>query len=214
MVELVQSQKVLDDLEQAVHFTHRARSKSHRDLLRGLFVTHNFSVSNANIDHNALLPGGNIKPTTFTTSIGVTGVAATGIICEFGDNVSGFKVAIDSNIMYVAAGDNAGAGGIDGNVALGQLAEVGASAELCIAVNPGNGKVRLWVNGTRRLTLNAGQQFGNSGVWASTNNGSVGAAQAGASSTTRGQAIIAAPTDFVLIEAFRMFNGQLPKNFG
>lgn len=197
----------LDEFGQAGHFNSRERVRSFRDVASGLFATQNFGVSQVDLDTDAYFGDRNL-PITITTAIEITGAAADGLLWEFGGSIDGIKLAINSGTLYAAAGDNAGDGGVDGNWADASIDTVGARLYTAFAHCPGTGRLRVWVNG--EMVIRATAVAPPLDQWAGTNNGSVGEAESG-SSTTRGQLITTAPVDFALIEPCKVFYKQLPR---
>ena len=215
MVEQVEQLATLNEREQAGYFYARARTRSFRDVSRELFRTHDFGVEAATVSTAAVFPSAiRSAPVTFSTTIEITGAAAAGLICEFGDNTNGLKIQIAAGNTFGACAGNATAASVDGVDAtqiIAGLGEIGSRHHIVVAVNPGNGKLRAWVNGVITLRAQAATPPLLGTQWSSDADGSVGAAQA--TSSTLRLAETTAPTDFALVAPFRVFARQLPRHF-
>lgn len=200
---------------EAALFHAREKRRGRLDPFFNLQRTHLFGVTESDIDTDGVF-GARNRPITFRTAIRITGAAASGLVFEFGDDTAGAKLGVDSGTFYLAAGnaDELQTDGVDGSVVNARLDENGALLRLTVAIDPGDGKVRLWVDDNIVLRLNGGEAFA-SGVWTSTNNGSIGAAHAGAASTQRfaPPTINGAPSDFDMVAPFEVAVGQLPRQF-
>lgn len=82
-----------------------------------------------------------------------------------------------------------------------------------VAILPGEGRIRLWVNGEE---VERGQAVNSalSGGWSSIQSGSFAAAPQGAVISSVPVAARITPTEFSVIEPLVVYNGQLPKQFG
>lgn len=212
MTDALKPQKPIDnDQEQAVYYFARERRGSLDDPVEKLFRTHGpLGVNVASVDTGTIFPS-RVLPITFATTILTSGVAASGIVFEFGDSTTGLKLAVDSGSIYVAAGDAAGNDGIAGSVIVPAVSVSGAKLELRLAIRPGSGEVRLFIDGDHALRLvTAAADMANG--WASTAAGAIGAAQQG-TSTQRGQTINGAPSDFALVESLSVYQNQIPRQF-
>ena len=214
MADTVQPIKELSEQEQAAYFRARSRTRSFRDPAKGLFRTHRLTgaaaIPIATIDTDAIFPSRD-RPITFVAEVGITGAAAAGIIWEFGDSTTGAKLAISAGSLFIAAGAAAGNAGADDSIAIAALGEIGAGLLITVAINPGNGKVRVWIDDDVVIRANGVSQMTNG--WTAIENGALASAHA-TSSTQRGQAINTAPADFILTRPLDAFQGQLPRQFG
>lgn len=212
MGETLRPLKQFDEEEQVRYFYSRERTRSLRDPTKNLFRTHLFGVQETVVDTDGVF-GTRDRLITFGTSIAVDSLTApAGIIMEFGSSSVGTKLALSGTTLFVAAGNATGTDGVDDSVSLASLGEVGAIHDLVLAISPGDGKIRLFVNGDIVIRLEGGEQFV-SGVWTDAEDGAIGSAQAGGSSTQRGQTINGTPVDFSLIQRMKVFQGQLPRQF-
>lgn len=210
---MVETVMPLNKQKQAIHFYARSRTRSFREPALGLFKTHQFTgavtIPIATIDTSASFPDLD-RPITLTTEIEITGASAAGIVWEFGSSAQGAKLAIDSGSLFLAAGDDAGADGVDGSIAIAALGVTGARLLLTVAINPGKGQARLWIDDQTALRLNGDPMLTNS--WTDIGDGALASAQAG-TSTQRGQTINGAPVDFLLTRPLDVFQGQIPRQF-
>lgn len=218
MAEIVVSHKPIDnEREQAGFFYARDRSRSFRDLTKGLFKTHDFGIVDAAIDTDLVFPD-TAKPVTFSTKIEITGAAPAGMIFEFGSTASAVALGITVAAgLQAVAGDGgvADPAGVDGAVADDIITTLGARLALVFAINPGAGKAVLFINGqvALRLTNSAFTSDEFADNIATTSDGSVASAITGTTSA-RVTWTDQAPVDFALVEPVRAYIGQLPKHFG
>ena len=202
----------LNELEQAVYHHSRKRTRSLRDIAKGLTRTHRFDITEATVLTGDVFPS-RARPMTMTTEIEITGVAATGLLFEFGSSTTGIKLAVDLGSLFFAAGDVAvGDGGIDGSVVIPALDVVGARLQVAVAISPGLGQARIWVDGllVARIQNTPAVKLTNDN-WSDTGSGSIAAIQNGTSNSR--VAITAAPVDFEMVERLSVYMGQLPKAF-
>lgn len=214
MVDTVTPIKILDEQEQAIYFYSRSRTRSFREPSNGLFRTHRFSgavtIPVSTIVTSVSFPDLD-RLITLSAEIEVSGASASGIIWEFGSSTQGAKLAIDSGSIFLSAGDVSGSGGVDGSVAVAALGITEARMLLTVAINPGKGQARLWIDDQIALRLNSvSAMLDNS--WTDSADGALLSAQSG-TSTQRGQAINGAPVDFFGVRPLDVFQGQIPRQF-
>ena len=177
----------------------------------GLHQTHSFPAGTTPIDVGASFPVRD-RPVTLALRLAATAAGATGVVLELGSSTSGVKVDVDAGSVFVAAGDGSGGGGVGGSFdASGLLGAVGRVIPVVLAISPGDGRIKLFVDGAAVLRLDGGQAMGG-GAWAADSDGSYGAATVG-TANTRASAVSAAPTNFELVSPLSVFVGQLPLQF-
>lgn len=215
MGEALTPLRALSEQEQVAYFYSRSRTRSFRDPAKGLYRTHvidgGAAIPVATIDTDVLFPIRD-RQITLVTEI-ETGVTPTalGIVWEFGSSVQGAKLAINDDTIFLAGGNAAGDEGVDGSIVVPALQEDNACFLLTVAITPGAGEMRLFIDATLVLRLNGVDPFTND-EWADTEDGSLGSAEA-TSSTQRGQTLNGAPVDFTLIRPLSVFQGQIPRQF-
>jgi len=190
------------------------RSRSFRDVAKGMHRTHRLGISGA-IATTSFPAATLSRPITFQTQIEVTGLAAEGIVFEFGDSTTGVKVWLEgADTIAAAAGDGGGASntGTDGNVIIAALGDVGFRADIVAAFSPGEGAMRVWVNGQLVIRLASNNPW-TSNSWAASSAGVVGGIQNGTSNSRSAVNINTAPVDFAIVRQLEAFVGQLPKQF-
>lgn len=212
MVETVQPLKELNELEQAALFHTRESTRGRRDPTKELFRTALLGVQDAAVDTGAFFPDRD-RPVTFATEIETSGATPSGNIFEFGDSTSGIQLGLNDDTLSFAAGNGAaGTDGIDDSIIVPSLAIVGARHHLVVAVNPGQGKGRVWINGILALRVQNDPAVALlNGVWASNAMGAIADAQNGTSNLRVTDN--AAPSNFALVKPFTVFMGQVPRQF-
>lgn len=109
------------------------------------------------------------KPLTIAFTAKRTG-AANGVIFEIGSSVRGICIAADGGDLLIAAG--AGAGDSDNAVSYvyADILPLNQSARVVVEIIPGNGRVRIFVNGLGPVYAQAvNESFG--GAYADSGNG-------------------------------------------
>lgn len=214
MVDTVTPIKALDEQEQAVFFYARSRTRSFREPSNGLFKTHRFTgaitIPIATIVTNDVFPDLD-RVITLSTEIEISGASASGIVWEFGSSTQGAKLAIDSGSIFLSAGDVSGNGGVDGSVSIAALGITEARMLLTVAINPGKGQARLWIDDQVALRLDSVSGMLNNS-WTDSEDGALLSAQSG-TSTQRGQTINGAPVDFFGVRPLDVFQSQIPRQF-
>lgn len=218
MTEIIQSHKPLNnDREQAGYYHARNRSRSFRDVTKGLFKTHDFGVANTDIDTDVVFPD-RTRPITFHTQLGISDTLPEGMICEFGGATTGFAMSYAFTGILWAVGDGTASSntGADGEILFTDVPAFisdGALVDLTVAILPGKGEIRIWVNGAMKVRAQAAAgNFGDPSEWTGTGNGSVGSAQADAT-TQRRSFDVTTPNGFALVKPFKVFMGQIPRFF-
>ena len=166
-----------------------------------------------------VFPNATLRPITFKTAIRITadGTQAAehrGLVFEFGGTGRGFAVWVGDQTIGLAVGQTTGGATVAEFVFdNGAVFVDGAEFELVVAANPGNGKARMWANGTEvgRATATNGNF---NGAWAGTNQGSFAATFAGGQVHGGVPAISQiAPDGFAVIEPLSAYVGQIPRHF-
>lgn len=189
----------------------RYHSRERRLSLQGvpeLFGTHRYPIPTAAISAGSFVEFA--EPTTFTTSIRITGATPAGLIFEIGDGTTAIAAWIDDDEITLRAGNS----GDDAAIATftnptGTL-EIGREFKLVCAVRPGSGRVRLWSASeeiARATAVNGQFPAG----WAADSVGAFAAAAAGALPADVAQT--GAPSDFDVIQPLLAFAGQVPRHF-
>ncbi len=213
MAEQIISPEVEAERLQAILHAARARRRSNAGAA-GLFRTHLFRGSTAmavaDINTTAAFVDRN-EPVTFRTAIRITGASPTGLVFEFGGATRGAGIGVLGAIIALTAGatGNAHATAVFTNPA---AFEVGEEIQLLAAIDPGNGKVRLWGNNGKELARATAVDGSFGGTWAGSDNGSFAAIASGAVAV---DLILSnqAPVDFEVIEPLSVYNGSLPLHF-
>lgn len=193
----------------------RDRTKSLRDIMSGLYPTHNLGLADANITVASVFPVRN-RPVTFSTEIEVTNANPSGLIFEFGSSARGIKLGVaNAKIQYAAGDGDAGTEVTIGSIAIPTItATPGYRFKIVLAINPGNGKARLWVNGQIKVRSEPTPASGlEGGEWADSGAGSVGSAEQGTSNPRTDDVITTAPSGFALVAPVKVAMGQLPRQF-
>ncbi len=186
-------------------------SRERRKSLAGipdLFWTHNYAIPTATLPA-ASFP---VRDTliTFWTVIRITGATPTGLIFEIGNSTTGIAAWIDDNEVSFRAGDagaaDRGLATFDNTVSLPNTLEL----DLVFAVRPGDGRVRIWGNGTEiaRGTASGGQLPNG---WGASSDGAFAAAATGTIPADVTQS--GAPSNFDVIQSLSVFVGQVPQHF-
>ena len=149
-------------------------------------------------------------PVTFRTAIRITAAAPAGLIFELGDGAAAIAAWVDGNELSLRAGDAAaadrGIATFDTTVDL----PVGLELDLTFAVNPGDGRVRIWGDG-KELARGAATNGQLPSGWASSSNGAFAAAAVGALPADVTQTV--APTNFDVVQPLSAFVNQVPRHF-
>ncbi len=214
MAEAIQPFQEGTEQNQAVRFYSRARRRSLAGLDR-MFRTHRFvgtteigvePIATSSVFSNL---GGSI---TFKTSIRIDANAGvhTGIVFEFGAGSRGCGLFLeDDRITWRAGGlSTIGATAIFLN---GAELPPGLELELVVAVNSGNGKVRMWGNGAELARDQAAAGALTVG-WTGTGTGTFAKLPANVVSEIPVGARVA-PDGFTVIEPLSAYVGQLPRHF-
>lgn len=210
MTEILQQFKELSEQEQAAYSYARGRTRSFRDPTKGLFRTHRFGVAEASITTADVFPS-RTTPVTFCTEIAVAGLP-TGVVFEFGTGPVGTILAVnDGNLEFAAGSSGAGNGISSLTIAVPGLNVSGSAHHIVVAVNPGSGKGRIWVDGIMRGRIENIPPAQFASGWSSLGPGSVGSAVAG--SANLDVPTNTAPNNFILIKPFEVFMGQVPRQF-
>ena len=91
---------------------------------------------------------------------------------------------------------------------------VGALFELVVAARPGDGRVRIWSNGTELARSTASSDgFGVANSWSADSNGSFAAAAQGTVVPDVPAASQGAPNGFTVVEPLSVYVGQVPRHF-
>ena len=199
--------KPFDAVEQAVYFHSRERRRS----LAG--VPEMFRTRFSGIPVTPVLatefPSRDVL-FAFWTAVRITGATPTGLIFELGDATTAIAAWIDDNEINLRAGDAAaadrGLAQFDNVASLPNTIEL----DLVFAVRPGDGRVRIWGNGTeiaRGVATNGQLTNG----WAASSNGAFAAAAVGALPADVTQT--GAPTNFEVIQPMSVYVGQVPRHF-
>jgi len=201
----------LTEWEQAASYHARERTRSFRNPAIDLDKSRSFISGAGTIDVPAEITDHGLQglPATFETEIQITGLAASGLVFEFGDAVTGIKVCLDSDTFSIVAGDAAGNAGVDiSDIAIGKLGLIGSILHLVIAVNPGKRQLRFWIDGKLRGRADSVAAMTNG--WTGTGDGSVGEAAEGAMVSRGTPDITTAPSDFT-VSPLNVYWKQLPK---
>ncbi len=156
----------------------------------------------------ASFPGIN-SPITFWTSIRITGASPNGLIFGMGTSSRSIAAWVDGDKLTFRAGDTAeddrGFAEFDNTVTL----PVGLELDLVFAVRPGDGRVRIWGNGTEiaRDTAVNGQMTSG---WMESGDG---AFAAGAGDLSDDVTQTDEPSDFDVIQPMSSYAGQVPRHF-
>lgn len=192
---------------QAVHFNSRERRRS----LAGVpekFRTHELPIPTSPVLATQF-PARDI-PITFRTAIRVTAATPVGLIFELGDATTAIAAWLDDTTINIRAGDAAAADrGIATFTPAGGLT-LTLMLDLLIAVRPGDGRVRIWGNGTelaRGVASNGQLPNG----WAASSNGAFAAAAVDALPADVTQT--GAPSNFDVIAPLSVYVGQVPRHF-
>lgn len=149
-------------------------------------------------------------PVTFKTVIRITGATPAGLVFEIGDVTTAMALWIDDSLIKVRAGDALAAdralASFDNTVSL----PIGLELDIVASVRPGDGRIRLWLNGRERARDTAVNGQLPNGT-ASSSDGAFAAAAVGALPSDVTQT--GAPTSFDVVEPLSMYYGQVPRHF-
>jgi len=210
------------DLDQSVIFSAGERRKSlagFPDMFRNMRIFGDTVMAVANIDTNARFPS-RTGVITFKTAIRIlegTGVGSDehrGLVFEFGDAAIGAALWVGDSTIGFHAGEDGTVNGatalFDNTVELPETLEL----ELLCAVRPGDGRVRMWGNGTELARSTASSNtFGALGTWTAAADGSFAAAKQGAVVADVPAVSDQAPSGFQVIEPLSVFVGKVPRHF-
>ena len=198
--------KAFDAVEQAVYFHSRERRRSlagvpelFKDMLLPIPTTPFVINRYPDVD----------RPGTLRTAIRVTGAAPTGLIFEIGNATTALAIWVDDSIIGCRMGDTGDDAAIalfDNTISL----PIGIELDIVVAVRPGDGRIRMWFNGTERARATAVNGALPNGVSANSN-GAFASAAIGpvpADVTQSGN-----PTNFDVIEPLSIYRGQVPRHF-
>lgn len=188
---------------------YHARKRLRSFLVPDLHKTHLIAES-ASLDTGALFPVRAI-PITLHAKIRITG-APEGLVFEFGGSTRGMALWLETDKIGFHAGVSGTASGADAIYDHGGTLPTGLTADLVAAAIPGNGQVRLWMNG-HEIARGAASNGTFSATWGTNNGGSF--AQA-VNSTTVGIVPIGsqvAPTNFDVISNLSVYVGSVPRHF-
>lgn len=181
-----------------------------------LFRTHRIrgasAMAVASIDTGAIFPS-RAGFVTFKTAIRITENSGEhrGIVFEFGDSTTAVALWVGDQTVGFHAGD---AGDADGATALfnnGAELPVGAEYSLVAAVRPGDGRVRLWANGTEVARAQATNEA--ISAWAADSAGAFAAAVQGTVVADVPAISQGAPAGFDVIEPLSVYINQIPRHF-
>ena len=214
MVATLQPLKALSEREQAVYFHSRERRKSLAGIPE-LHRTHRIfggtEMAIANIATAVVFPVRNTL-ITFKTAIRITAADPTGLVFELGSSSRAIAVWVDNNLLRARAGSAATFDSARATFNNTVDLPIGLEMEIIVAVRPGDGRIRLWGNGTeldRDTSVNG--DFGTPSNWAAGSAGSFAAAVQG--TTTADVSQTGAPTNFEVIEPLSVYMGQVPRHF-
>lgn len=156
------------------------------------------------------------KVMTFAIAVVKTATASDGIVYEFGNPTGGLALWFEQDgIMRFCAGRGTGAP-TQGVTMQVMNPPVGRRMRVVAAVNPGDGKARVWVDGDLKAAAQA--SAGNmGGGWTDNANGRVnGAAGPGAPNNTSDRIPTAsriALANVSIIAPLKLYHNQLPRTF-
>lgn len=217
MVEALQQFQEGTDLNQAFRFHSRERRRSLLGMPEMHRTHHIFgaSMAVAALDTDAIFPARSTL-VTFLTAIRITDNAGEhrGLVFEFGDTARGAALWIEDERIGFHAGAT---GTVDGADAIfDNTAElpVGLELSLVVAVRPGDGRIRMWGNGTEIARgVASGGDFG-PGDWAAIEDGSFASAPAtGVVPDVPATSRVAPDDGFEVIEPLSVYVGQVPRHF-
>lgn len=214
MPEALQRLKSFNETEQVVYFHSRERRLSKVDPAKGLFRTHLFAIPTDPLPTasfpNALLAA----PATFRTRIEITG-ATLGTVFEFGDSTAGIAVALDSQNIFFAAGNGGVAHAESALITFdnGAAWPVGLLLDIVAATIPGEGTIRLWLNGDNVAKAQAASSVFTNGRWADQSNGSFNAAPNGTINLDIPVGSRIAPSGFSAVQPLNVYARQRPRDY-
>ena len=207
------------DVEDRVVFHHAVRRRLSLagvpEMFRTMQIFGGTAMAVADIDTGAIFPS-RTTPITFRTAIEITANAGVhkGLVFEFSGSDIGAALWIGDQTIGFHAGED---GTVNGATALfDNTAElpVGLLMDLVVAIRPGDGRVRMWGNGTELARAVASSNtFGVAGTWAEDSNGSFAAAPQGTIIVDVPAASQVAPGGFTVIEPLSVYVGQVPRHF-
>lgn len=216
MADALSPLKRLNDLEQAVYFHSRERRKSlagMMELFRDFRIYGVTDMPQPTINATSFPDRGG--PVTFHTAIRIVENSGVhkGLIFEIGSTDSGAAAWVGDQTI----GFHAGTGGtVNGATALfdnGSELPVGLELDLVFSAVPGNGKVRVWANGTELVRSQASGGAFSPRRWASPNQGSFASAPNGLVIGDVPAASRIAPNGFEVIEPLSIYIKQKPRHF-
>jgi hypothetical protein len=212
----------LTELEQVIYFQARERRKSlagFPDMFRNMRIFGNTVMEVANIDTTAIFPSLS-TPISFKTAIRIlagTGAGLDehrGLIFEFGDATIGTALWVGDSTIGFHAGED---GVVNGATALfDNITELpeGLELEIIASVRPGDGRVRVWGNGTELSRSTASSDtFGAAGTWTAASAGSFASVAQGTIIPDVPVISQGAPSGFEVIEPLSVFVGKVPRFF-
>lgn len=169
--ELLEEELLLQ-LDPAVLHAMRERRRSFADPAKGLLRTHAFVQAASPFNDGAAFPAKD-RQVTFAVDVRRDDTGARGVVAELGDSTTGLAIWVPNGGTDISA--CAGDVGADGVTVTAEdvLAANGQLASVVVSVIPGNGKMRIWVNGA---LMAAGEASGGSlpNGWAADENGGIG----------------------------------------
>jgi hypothetical protein len=138
-------------------------------------------------------------------------------VFEFGNIGQGAAVWIGDQTIGFTAGENDAINGATVIFDNGAPWPTGLELDIVVAVRPGDGQIRMWLNGKEFDNLlqefSRTQTFGSLGTWAADANGSFALGPAGNTNTNVPSASRIAPSGFDVIEPLSAYAKQLPQHF-
>lgn len=204
------------DQARLYHFRERRRSLAGiPEMARTVQLFGDAVIEIADIDTGVQFPA-RTSPVTFKTAVRILANAGVhrGLVFELGDAAIGTALWLGDQTIGFHSGED---GTVNGATALfDNLAElpVGALFELVAAVSPGDGRVRVWSNGTELVrSVASSGGFGAAGSWAADANGSFASIVQGAIVPDVPAISQIAPNGFTVIEPLSVYVGQVPRHF-
>ncbi len=208
-----------DDGLSRVVFHHAVRRRLSLAGVPEMFRTHQIfggtAMAVADIDTGEIFPS-RTTPITFRTAFEITENAGVhkGLVFEFsGTNIGAALWLGDQTIGFHAGED----GTVNGATALFDNTvelPVGLLMDLVVAIRPGDGRVRMWGNGTELARAVASSNtFGAAKAWAEDSNGSFATAKQGTVIVDVPAGSQIAPDGFTVVEPLSIYVGQVPRHF-
>ena len=184
----------------------RENVRGRRNPASQLFLTREFAqgtdLTDAVFDYN--------QPITFECIVEVTAVPNSGVVFEFGTSTNGVKLMINRERLICVAGPSAGDDGAGFHYFPPQLQVGRGRMHLVVAIDPGNGRMRVWQDGN--LAIRGGPASGSFAQgWAETGDGSYGDAETGTSNSRSPADVTTAPSGFKVVGPLRVYKNQLPR---